>query len=564
MGPGFSSLALGLAWALLPAWVWGHATRDSDRLSWNPPCDFRFPDGDRFEDFSDQQCDFIGNLRPTKLQGFLAEPSLAHQQSFVLRAKQEALEAIKKLQQEKRVLFEETDPKDAPSEKNPQQRALWLAQKRHHLVERAKEIVKPFGETRQQEYLADFKPRADELNRLYNEAKSKLDERGKKILADNEAKWRQERGAAGGLKKAGTELDRASVSEKQRISDKMFAGDIRQGRNRPALPGAASPLPGAASPPPGSEGLARLQADKPGGSQLAKGAALVDKTQSKYANPDKTPPPLQIPDTGGAYEKRGVVTTAKEYARSLLPSPAPQRREQFIQERIIAEGVSERGKKEAEKVIGGMLKNASPEVANNLYENNVHVIVIPEGKKLTDVGPFQQLRGKKTFDGRPWESVEGVADVPMAQCNPTGTFSNSCVAVAIPEKNLIAKGSTDSSGFPKHFSAMHEFGHMVTRYGVPKTAPLADTAKNWMGIGGSYEGPPTQSDFEGAYREAIAGGYGLKDWYSRANADEYLANATAAYFGRGYNGETGADLKRLDPKTYELLERTYGPPTAFG
>lgn len=177
--------------------------------------------------------------------------------------------------------------------------------------------------------------------------------------------------------------------------------------------------------------------------------------------------------------------------------------------------------------------SARPDIAQRLQRNKVDLVLLPHNQKLTDVPQFTQLRGKKTFDGRVWDDVRGVANVPQR---------NGRVAVALPEENLI---ELPSDGYQGNFSVgIHEVAHAVHGYGV--------TDKE-------------RRQILGAFNAQKRSGGAFTDEYASSNEYEYFAQATSAYLSRNVGqGKDGPDwVKKNDPRMYSILERVYGPPSKF-
>lgn len=167
-----------------------------------------------------------------------------------------------------------------------------------------------------------------------------------------------------------------------------------------------------------------------------------------------------------------------------------------------------------------MLGRLRPAVVARMRHRSIRVDIIPRGKRLTDLPAWAHLDGKKTFDGRDWADVGGVA---------SGT------RCAIAEED-IAKG----------FTAAHEVGH-VLRWTALTSAQRSrldklleqrrdDPLAQWLSPG----------------------------WYTKANVDEYFAQCVAAYFEKPYGLAvrqfTRAWLQDNDPKVLDLLDEIFARP----
>ncbi len=252
-----------------------------------------------------------------------------------------------------------------------------------------------------------------------------------------------------------------------------------------------------------------------------------------------------------------------------LPPPSPTRERYLskILSRLHSDGASSEATNYARKIQNGMLAHAPREVLRHLSDNT-SLYIIPIGKKLTQIPPFTKLAGKKTFDGRLWDNVDGVGSPRH---------------VAVAETNLIGSDPLAmNSGYDKGFLILHEYGHAV-RFnltsssdwkwkGGGKAATLTwrDMASklggSLSGILAAFKSPryvPTFEDSRAVYQNAMRnyGTIGLGR-YADSNADEAFAQATAAYFGVGFNGETAAILRRRDPPMYRLMREVYGRASA--
>ena len=214
-----------------------------------------------------------------------------------------------------------------------------------------------------------------------------------------------------------------------------------------------------------------------------------------------------------------------------------------------------------------MLERLSPETLKNLVDEKVHLEIIPEGKELTDVGPFQVLKGKKTFDGRVWDTVRGVADVSM---------DHGGQAVAVGEENFLASGG----GYAKGFLFFHEFGHAVMDAGLPAHGPtppppgLFDNLYALL-IAAPSDFEPSRGRIASIYQDAMKRPQktDLGD-YANSNDREFWGQASAAYFGAGYSymkdavrdgkktqtlfQETPVSLRAADQAIYMICAQVYG------
>ncbi len=259
------------------------------------------------------------------------------------------------------------------------------------------------------------------------------------------------------------------------------------------------------------------------------------------------------------------------------PSPTRERYLRVISKRIIANGAGPQALDYARKIQLGMLSHAPISLLRRLADGPTSISILPLGKRLTQIPPFTSLAGKKTFDGRPWEKVAGIAE---AIRDKRGRWGGEIVA---PESDLIGRGPLDADQhYRKGQVLLHEYGHAV-RFTLPSesdwkwrgsgkdaTLTLRGMASrlhgSLSGILAAFKSPrylPTISDSQAVYESAMRnyGTIGLGR-YADSNANEAFAQATSAYFGVGSNGETAAILRRRDPPMYRLMREVYGRASA--
>lgn len=269
------------------------------------------------------------------------------------------------------------------------------------------------------------------------------------------------------------------------------------------------------------------------------------------------PPPLEIAKAAA----KGFAMVAVPPLALIPPVPSDAYRQKqagnAILGKIIDNGASRAAVQETKRVIGGMLANADPDVLERLVDRNVSIEIIPKDKKLTDVPSFTQLRGKKTFDGRPWEDVRGVGNVPVK------SGGHAC---ASPEEGVISTG--DHGGYRRNFVLVHEYAHMIHLQGLAPKPPdpgLLDKVKAlWAGKALPKPKGPTTGEVDAQYAESMkrANKTGLGD-YADSNSAEMFAQATAAYFDVGYLGEDAAKLKTINLKLHDLMNKVYGAPRSL-
>jgi hypothetical protein len=178
------------------------------------------------------------------------------------------------------------------------------------------------------------------------------------------------------------------------------------------------------------------------------------------------------------------------------------------------------------------LMTTNPAIARKLQDAKVSVVVIPANQKMTDVPELASLKGKSTFDGRPWDDVRGEGGMRMRD----GSF-----VVGVAEETLT---HAPPDTYPKGYNlAMHEIAHVVQDLAINKDDAKAVTR---------------------AFKDRTNEGGPWTDPYASNNEREYFAQATVCYFGEDQGqGANGADwLQQNDPAMYAVLQRVYGPPPA--
>jgi hypothetical protein len=120
---------------------------------------------------------------------------------------------------------------------------------------------------------------------------------------------------------------------------------------------------------------------------------------------------------------------------------------------------------EALRVLSTELLDRS--TALRMIANRVQAVIVPRGKKMTELAEFAPLltsdSGKgpgKTFDGRAWASVRGVGNVSL----------NGRMYAAITEENLLGgvpAAAVGGGGYAVGYSTTtHEFAHVLHRNGL--------------------------------------------------------------------------------------------------
>ena len=125
--------------------------------------------------------------------------------------------------------------------------------------------------------------------------------------------------------------------------------------------------------------------------------------------------------------------------------------------------------------------------------------------------------------------------------------------------------------YQQGFTFFHEYGHAVMMKGLPPKAPPPDGFLETLGRD-LWGDPANQQRIKEIYDASMKRPQksGL-DAYANSNDDEFYAQATAAFFGVGYQyhkvpkdkvlfQETPASLDKANPDIYNLCASVYGRP----
>lgn len=239
---------------------------------------------------------------------------------------------------------------------------------------------------------------------------------------------------------------------------------------------------------------------------------------------------------------------------------------------------------EALRILAAMLGN-DVSVIKSLLEKNLEVVVIPRDKGMTVLQQFESIRGQQTFDGRSWDSVRGVGNVPgnggslqsqihrhheLKTLRDSGKGPASIVAIdpnkgriytAVTEENLLG-GLTSAPGggcyATGYSTTTHEFAHSVHAHGLT-TADRATVERAY------------QLRLKGAESEQWVDGprkVGNQSCYASMTVWEYFAQLSNAWLGvnAGADPYTGKPrnngrqwVEDHEPKMVtDILERVYG------
>ncbi|MGW6455754.1 lonely Cys domain-containing protein [Streptomyces sp. NPDC055078] len=195
----------------------------------------------------------------------------------------------------------------------------------------------------------------------------------------------------------------------------------------------------------------------------------------------------------------------------------------------------------------------NPKVAARLLKAGSRVVVVPRDQAMTSLDAFRDLRGLRSADGRPWESVRGAS----VHSGPT----------AVTEENLLGEQTTvttDASAYPDGYSTtVHEIAHSLHQHGLSaadrRLVTKAYNATHQKGESGAWPDGPLYSYDDGHRSEPN---------YSSRDEDEFFAQLTNVYFRANggtdpYTGLPRANggpewVRKQQPKLYRLLKRLYG------
>ena len=195
---------------------------------------------------------------------------------------------------------------------------------------------------------------------------------------------------------------------------------------------------------------------------------------------------------------------------------------------IVASGADPSAVLVIERLLSEMRLNVR--LDTRLKRAKLTLVVVPRRALLTELPQFASLRGRSTFDGRPWDHVRGTGGVLLAD----GQY-----AIAVPEENVLFGWEDDA--YPALSVAVHEVAHA-----------LHDRVLD----GGDLR------RIEDAFEERQRRGGPFVDAYAASNGREYFAQGVNAYFGRhaGYEQRDARWLYQNDRPLYAALARVFGPP----
>jgi Domain of unknown function (DUF4157) len=389
-----------------------------------------------------------------------------------------------------------------------------------------------------------------------------------------------------GMASAGTdsaELEAARVSS-------MLA----QGQRAPAI---AAP----------GRGLQRAEEDELAPNPYQSGQPAPGSAPAKTGSPSGPAPTKTGPTSGTPPAKTGPTPTKEKKKEE--PKAGEKKDEDKsaaelgITFKVVAHGASEAAQKAAKEHLDAIFGRLRGPSRARLKGKTVEMHIIPVDQKLTDLPEFAKLKGQKTFDGRMWDDVRGIA----------GGHSGDTLRYAVGEEDLAARTNTAGAVVGGILGGILGGGLLaLAGVGLGKLAAGKGGGAGAMiaggiiggvlgavggAIGGAMigkgvgqkkprYGPGFLPGHEGAHivgdfaltpdqskalkksfddRKTAGGPWLPPEDYTSANQDEYFANSAAAFSRRPYSARhkeryTPEWLKSNDQPMYDLLESVFGKP----
>jgi hypothetical protein len=336
-----------------------------------------------------------------------------------------------------------------------------------------------------------------------------------------------------------------------------------------------------------------------------KGSVKTPPKAPAKGAPPKTPPAKAPPKTPPAPAKAPPSPTATPAPAAGPTATAPTTpAEAGLTLKVVAHGASTEAQQNAQKELEDHFGRLAPDNLAQLKSQTIELHIIPRDQKLVDLPEFSKLKGTKTWDGRVWDDVRGLADpikvgstwrfvvgeeelagAPMNTVGAViggivggvlGTVAGAGIGVLIamaaaknfmPTKGAMLAGGiiggallgigaavwgaflggdvgVKQSGYGKGHVARHEGAHTVEHSALT---------------------PDQQTKVAQAYQDRKkAGGPWLPpEDYTSGTQHEYFANSVAAYFLRPPSSEkeyTPGWLRTNDPTMYEIVKSIYPEP----
>ncbi|KAI7837512.1 hypothetical protein COHA_008648 [Chlorella ohadii] len=184
----------------------------------------------------------------------------------------------------------------------------------------------------------------------------------------------------------------------------------------------------------------------------------------------------------------------------------------------------------AEHVVESMLRDADPAVLSALVDSGAELAIIGREQSTCDLPMYRHLRGVSCGNGGGSydEATRGLGGNP------------GCPTTSCGEENLLL---LPGDRYRHENVLVHEFGHAVMDLGLP---------------------PSLRAEIDAAYQAAQAAGSYDPSCYMMANASEYWAEGSQAWFEATVREDvtsgvnTRQKLRARDPALAALMLRVYG------
>ncbi|MFC1553039.1 glycoside hydrolase [candidate division KSB1 bacterium] len=187
-----------------------------------------------------------------------------------------------------------------------------------------------------------------------------------------------------------------------------------------------------------------------------------------------------------------------------------------------------------------------PDLRAALIGRNMRIGVMALSETTTDIPEHRNMKKPGPDDRRLTE----------------GEKSNYARIAAMTDKEYWDRRARGMGGNPTTCAEENLLGYPGTRY-YGENILVHEFAHAIMGNGIRRVDPDMYNEIRTAYEEAMVKGL-FKGHYGATNANEYWAEGTQFWFWSNYEYKEGDtivyspdDLKRYDPKLYELLSRVY-------
>jgi hypothetical protein len=337
-----------------------------------------------------------------------------------------------------------------------------------------------------------------------------------------------------------------------------------------------------------------------------KGSVKTPPKAPSKGTPPKSPPAKSSAKTPPAPAKAPPSPAAKLAPAAGPATPAPTTpAEAGLTLKVVAHGASTEAEQNAQKELEDHFGRLSPDNLAQLKAQTIELHIIPRDQKIVDLPEFAHLKGTKTWDGRIWDDVRGLADpikvgstwrfvvgeeeLAGAPMNTVGAVIGGIVGGVLGTVAGAGIGVLIAMAAAKNF--MPTKGAMLAG-GIIGGALLGIGAAIWgafmggdVGVEQSRYGKGHVARHEGAHtvehsaltpdqqtkvaqayqdRKKAGGPWLPPEDYTSGTQHEYFANSVAAYFKRPPGSEkeyTPGWLRTNDPTMYEIVKSIYPEPT---